>query len=140
MPSTYFKNGLKGWTTTNGTEIFDDVNGDPAGSLRGVESGSDVWYFSASDKYLGDMSAYYGGALSFDLKQDGDASQFNDDDIILTGNGLTIVWDAPANPGTDWTHYASTCRWARAGAWIRSPVASPPMTRFAVCWQASTAC
>lgn len=106
MPTTTFDNGLKGWTTTNGTEIFDGVAGDPPGSLRGTEGGSGVWYFVASNKYLGDMSDFYGGTLSFDLRQDGNASQFNDEDIILEGNGITLVWDAPDNPGTDWTSYS----------------------------------
>jgi Ca2+-binding RTX toxin-like protein len=103
MPTTAFKTGLNGWTVTNGTETFDASDGTPAGSLRGVEGGSGVWYFSASPQYLGDMSAYYGGELSFNLRQDVDTNQFIDEpDVILTGGGLTLVMDF----GADWTHYS----------------------------------
>lgn len=106
MPSTSFNNGLNGWTTTNGTEIFDAIDGDPPGSLRGTEGGSGLWYFSASPKYLGDMSGYYGGELSFDLRQDGAAKQLDEPDVILTGGGITLAYDFGPNPGTDWTHYS----------------------------------
>lgn len=115
MPVSDFSTGLEGWTVTNGTEIYDALVGNPDGSLRGVEGGSGVWYFDAPASFLGDMSAFYGGSLTFDLRQDGDSSQFDDEDVILTGGGLTLALDFGPNPGMDWTSYSVSM--ALGGGW-----------------------
>jgi len=115
MTTSNFTTDLEGWTTTNGTQIFDAVEGDPAGSLRGIEKGNDTWYFLAPDAYLGDQSDFYGGSISFDMKQDGSANQYNDIDIILSGGGMDLVLDIGDNPGTDWTSYSVNL--ALGGGW-----------------------
>lgn len=103
--STRFTFGLDGWTVTNGTETREASGGNPGGNIRAVEGGSGVYAYEAPTKYLGDKSDFIGGTLSFDLKQDGDASPYDDSDVTLTGAGLTLVIDAGDNPGTDWTSY-----------------------------------
>ncbi|MGD9861712.1 MAG: laminin B domain-containing protein [Pseudodonghicola sp.] len=115
MPVSTFTTDLEGWTATNSTQTFDVSEGDPAGSLRGTEGGSGVWYFAAPDAFLGDMSAYYGGSINFEMKQDIATSQFDDVDIILTGAGLKLVLDMGNNPGTDWTSYSVNL--ALGGGW-----------------------
>jgi hypothetical protein len=64
-----------------------------------------VWYWSAPDKFLGDLSSSYGKKLKFSLKQSSVNDQFDDADIILKGAEMTLVYDTPNNPGTDWTDY-----------------------------------
>lgn len=115
MPVSTFTTDLEGWAATNATQTFDVSEGDPAGSLRGTEGGSGVWYFAAPDAFLGDMSAYYGGSINFEMKQDITTSQFDDIDIILTGAGLKLVLDMGSNPGTDWTSYSVNL--ALGGGW-----------------------
>lgn len=115
MPVSTFITDLEGWTTTNASQTFVDDEGNPAGSLRGNEGGDGTWYFVAPDSFLGNMSAYYGGSISFDMKQDGTASQFDDTDLVLTGAGLKLVLDVGDNPGTDWTSYSVNL--ALGGGW-----------------------
>jgi len=64
-----------------------------------------VWYWSAPDKFFGDLSSSYGKKLKFSLKQSSVNDQFDDADIILKGAEMTLVYDTPNNPGTDWTDY-----------------------------------
>jgi Ca2+-binding RTX toxin-like protein len=101
-----FDFGTEGWTTSNGTETFDATTGNSGGSVRGTEGGSGVWTFIAPPSFLGDQGRYYGGTLSFDLRQDSDASQYFDNDVTLRGTGLTLVADLGDNPMTDWTSYS----------------------------------
>jgi hypothetical protein len=110
-----FSTDLSGWTTSNGTETYSGSDGNPDGSVRGIEGGSGDWYFLAPDSYLGDQSAFYGGSISFDLRQDITTSQFDGDDLILTGGGVTLVLDVGDNPGTDWTSYSVSL--ALGGGW-----------------------
>ncbi len=81
--------------------------GNPGGALSAdddVQGGT--WYWQASVNYYGNFSNAYGQALTFDLKQSGTHSQFDNRDVILTGGGTTIWLDSLANPGTDWTSYS----------------------------------
>ena len=68
-----------------------------------------VTFFVAPAKFLGDKSVAIGSALTFDLQQliSGGANQFNDSDVVLTGNGITLVYDLPTNPAIgSWTSYS----------------------------------
>lgn len=64
-----------------------------------------IWYWDAPATYHGDISAYYGGTLSFDLFQASTSSQINHEDIFISGGGLTLAFDTAVNPGTNWTSY-----------------------------------
>ena len=86
------------------------TGGNPAGHIEipdAVLGG--VTFFVAPAKFLGDKSAAIGSALTFDLQQliSGGANQFNDSDVVLTGNGITLVYDLPTNPAIgSWTSYS----------------------------------
>ena len=125
MITSTFTTDMEGWTTNNGTAVY-STDGNPDGSVRGVEAGNGTWYFNAPEAYLGDISAYYGGSLSFDLRQDGAENQFSDADVILTGAGVSLYLDFGLNPGTGWTHYEISL--ALGGGWhvgsLSGPIAS----------------
>ena len=57
----------------------------------------------------------YNRDLAFQLKSDISTSQFDADDIILTGADITLVHDTWRNPGKEWTGYrvrlAETTNW-----------------------------
>lgn len=104
-----FDTGLDGWSFVADVKAFDwvDTGGNPGGYVQAVDYATGaVWYFVAPDEYLGDKSAYSGGSLQFDLKQSSLSSQFNDEDVVITGGGKTIAFNTANNPGLDWTHYS----------------------------------
>jgi Laminin B (Domain IV) len=68
-----------------------------------------VTFFVAPAKFLGDKSVAIGSALTFDLQQliSGGANQFDDSDVTLSGNGITLVYNLPSNPAIgSWTSYS----------------------------------
>lgn len=85
------------------------TGGNPGGSIRLVDAVvGGVTYFQAPGVYLGDQSAAINSNLSFDLQQtiSGSPSQFDDDDVVLTGGGITVVFDLATNPNIgSWSHY-----------------------------------
>lgn len=105
-----FDAGIEGWSFIEDVREFRWVptDGNPGGYLEAVDYATgQVWYFVAPDAYLGDRSAYFGGTLAFDLRQSSTSSQFDDEDVVIQGGGLTIVLDTASNPGTDWTSYSA---------------------------------
>lgn len=64
-----------------------------------------VWYWSAPEDFLGHKERFLGGTLSFELKQSPTSNQFDDDDVILEGDGLTLVYQLSKHPGSSWTSY-----------------------------------
>ena len=106
------------------------TGGNPGGFIRGFDAsgstgGRAFWAFIAPAAYLGDVSAAYGGALSFDLRQDiEDGTPFNDDDVTLIGGGFTIVIDAGPNPATTWTSYSVP--FVETAGWVHDGTSQPP--------------
>ncbi len=111
--SSTFDTDVDGWTAAGDfasplTWVAVDGNPDGTVSILDAVIGG-VTYFVASAKFLGNHSDAYGKALTFDLRQViGAPSQFsNNNDVILVGAGITLVYDTPANPAVDgtWTSY-----------------------------------
>ena len=106
------------------------TGGNPGGFIRGFDAsgstgGRPFWAFIAPAAYLGDVSAAYGGALSFDLRQDiADGSPFDDDDVTLTGGGFTIVIDAGPTPTAAWTSYSVSM--VENAGWVHYGTSQPP--------------
>ena len=104
-----FDNDGEGWTVVNDAypPIYHADGGNPGGylSAKDKQHGS-YWYWRAPEKFHGDFSMAYGKTLTFDLKQSSTTSQANRDDIILTGGGVSLIFNTSYNPGTDWTPYS----------------------------------
>ncbi|WP_165228130.1 putative Ig domain-containing protein [Aquisphaera insulae] len=110
---------------------FVATGGSPGGSIRiddpdGSLSVGNTQYWSASSKFLGDMSAAYGGILSFSLAQSPTNDPFSQEDVILVGGGLTLVYDTSSNPATGWTGYSVGLF---EGGWRRDSLSGPAATR-----------
>ncbi|MFO1385974.1 MAG: laminin B domain-containing protein [Chitinivorax sp.] len=71
---------------------------------------SGSFYFSASTAYLGDLSSYFGGRLSYAQQVfAGGGSEWRDNpDLILIGNGQAYVYQHATNPGSSWQQFAVT--------------------------------
>jgi alkaline phosphatase D len=110
-----FDEGTEGWTVVGDAQSGQvepthvAEGGNPGGYLRATDDVTGgVWYWNASDAYLGDKSAYSGGTLSFDLNQSATDGQFNAQDVILDGGDSRLGYDfgnTSTHPGTDWTSY-----------------------------------
>ena len=103
-----FDTDTESWSLANNATgaTWYGTGGNPGGVIQGVDASSGMtWFFNAPNKFLGDKTLAYNGILSFDLKQSSTSNQYNDSDVILVGNGLTLVYDMPNNPLTTWTSY-----------------------------------
>ncbi|MCB9852522.1 MAG: hypothetical protein H6819_05465 [Phycisphaerales bacterium] len=69
------------------------------------QSDGETSFWSAPAPFLGDKSVALGGALRFDLRQNSTSSQYNTEDLILSGGGLLLYSDLFSHPGTTWTRF-----------------------------------
>lgn len=68
--SSTFDTDTEGWGVFNDARdlVWTGAIGNPPGALRATDIGDGrAWYFAASSAYLGDMSAYFGEQLSWDI-------------------------------------------------------------------------
>jgi hypothetical protein len=108
-----FDSSAEGWTAQGDIEgplTWSATGGNPGGNvfIDDLTTGG-VTYFVAPALFLGNFAGAFGSQLTFDLMQryPGGANQFNDEDVILTGSGLTVVYDTANNPANNsWTSYA----------------------------------
>jgi hypothetical protein len=84
------------------------AGGNPDGHLSRTDpqSGS-TFYFNAPAQFLGDMSAAFGGTLTYDIRRTA-GTLFNAADVIIVGGAspLTLVFDAATQPTTNWSSFA----------------------------------
>ena len=84
---------------------YHGTGGNPGGYLSLSDPTGNTWFWNAPSKFLGNKQAAYGGTLSFDLAVTGAGTPFDEEDVILVGGGLTLVFTLPARPGTTFTSY-----------------------------------
>ena len=90
-------------------------------------------YFVAPDKFLGNQSSAFGNALRFDLQLDylktTNWADTATGDVILKGNGLTLVYNTPNNPNaTNWTSYSVPLSISSSAVWrLDSTKTSSPL-------------
>lgn len=104
-----FDTNTEGWQTVGDATPPTHMSsgGNPGGYVSAVDQQTGIfWYWKAPPGFLGDLSDAYNGTLTFDLKQSSTSSQAsNQPDVILTGGNITLIYDTPNNPGTQWTPY-----------------------------------
>jgi len=108
------------------TPVYNGAGGNPGGHLSFPDPSANAWYWYAPAKFLGNKQNAYGGKLSFDLAVSGTGTPFNEEDIILVGGGLTLVFALPAPPVPTFTSYHIGL--TEAG-WKRNNNAGAPATR-----------
>jgi hypothetical protein len=82
--------------------IFHLTGGNPGGYISTVDQDDGDLTFSAPAKFLGNVSAATG--LSYDLIYPVGAINYQPTDVILMGNGETLLWKSSPNivPGPAW--------------------------------------
>lgn len=116
-----FDTDAEGWSAAGDSAapvMWEASGGNPDGNISILDAVTGgVTFFVAPAKFLGDQSLSFGQTLSFDLKQhiSGGSNQFDYNDVVLAGGGLTLVMDTADNPTFDaWTHYSVPLA---AGVW-----------------------
>jgi len=97
--------GSPAWpTSTSGLAVeFSASDGSPPGSIRLSDPNNHWTYFRAPSKFLGDMSAYVGGTLSFDSRAVVGGSTANEAEVVLMGAGLVLLHEALSTLPSAWT-------------------------------------
>lgn len=86
----------------------------------------DCQYWVAPAAFLGNKSGAYGGTLEFDLACSGSGfGSFHQEDIILVGGGMTLIYDLASVPPGSFMHYTVPMS---ASAWKRGSLAGPAPT------------
>lgn len=103
--------------TNTGDMVHESIDGNPDGYARLTDAiTTPASFASAPSKFLGDLSAYVGGTLSFDHRlfdtgtPNGGIAPYS---VLITSGAFsdlnTLVWTSPAPSGvTDWTHFDIT--------------------------------
>jgi hypothetical protein len=87
------------------TPNWSGSGGNPNGHIYFKDPTVNVFYWSAPDEFLGNRSTSYGASLSFDLRSVLGTFVFNQEDVVLVGTGLSLVFDAPVVPDGAWRNY-----------------------------------
>ena len=133
-----FDTDAEGWTIANdGNPAYVATGGNPGGYFGATDQGSgQYWYFRAPASYLGTRSAFYGGELRYQLKQFSGFGNVSQPWVVLSGGGLTLIYDASTAPGNDWTSFtiplnATDTGWhiVANGCWINT-VSTPELCDF----------
>ncbi|GAB3804824.1 hypothetical protein GCM10028819_36940 [Spirosoma humi] len=100
-------NDERWYVSEGGIGSYSIMGGNPDGYVIGTDNSSGIWYFIASNGFVGEARRSYGRTLCFDLKQSAtDFQSDTNDDIILTNGITTLTFDTAYNPKTTWTHYS----------------------------------
>ncbi|MGQ0628851.1 MAG: laminin B domain-containing protein [Phycisphaerales bacterium] len=105
-----FETGMDGWYVLGDVFAPDRpaTGGNGGGFLRAGDIGDGkYWSFQAPAKFLGDRRNVYGQLFSFDLQSTrSEGKPTGRPDVTLSGGGMTLVYDAPSNPGAVWTNFS----------------------------------
>lgn len=105
-----FDTDAEGWSTDKDARNFrwEPAGGNPGGFVAADDIGSgQYWRFAAPGAYLGDLSAYYGQTLSYELKQLGVVGTVtNQSDIDIVGGGITLEYRFGVAPAGEWTSFS----------------------------------
>lgn len=114
--SSTFDTDTDGWTMYGGgTGPVFVSDGAGGGSIASTDAASDDFYYQAPDRFLGDRSGYFGGTLSFALRQSGGSQYDATEDVVLVSGSGTRIYASFANPGGDFTAYSVAL--STAGGW-----------------------
>lgn len=85
------------------TPTFNAAGGNPGGYISTTDQDNGDLTFAAPTKFLGDVSSATG--LSYDLIYPGVGVNYQPTDVILMGNGETLLWKANPDivPGSAWS-------------------------------------
>ena len=110
MQST-FDAGLEGWTSSVGGELaFVGTGGNPGGFLQQTDTDLSDMFVMAPASFLGDLSGFLNGSLSFDARQVSGAGEkyapFGFVTIFNGGNAVSADIAGANAPSSDWNTFS----------------------------------
>ena len=106
--SSTFDTGAEGWSALDQTghdytASWQSTGGNPGGFLQGTETNpaGGSGYFIAPSKFLGNLSAFAGGTLTYDIKVIQGSDYFSDVDVIISNGLNSASWTSNINPVSD---------------------------------------
>jgi laminin B (domain IV)/PEP-CTERM motif-containing protein len=105
-----FDAGAEGWTALDAvghdyTASWVSTGGNPGGFLSGNETdpNSGTGYFIAPSAYNGNLTAYLGGTLSYQINVISGTAYYDDVDVMISNGADTASWSSHVNPvGQGW--------------------------------------
>jgi hypothetical protein len=104
----------EGWRTVDASGVFSSptyniAGGNPTGNISAFAAVYFNFYFVAPSKFLGNLTTYYNGSLSFDLQQSAAGTPFVQAEVIVS-DGTNFLYYFPATPfspavAPSWTSY-----------------------------------
>lgn len=134
--SSTFDLGNEGWTARAlggdfQARTWHNAGGNPGGHVRAVDRHEGLsWFWLAPAKFLGDVSAAYGGTLTYDERVvQGDIGPSNGPggDIRLEGSGLLLILNTSYLPTRDWT--SASVSLVETAGWHLNDINGPTPTR-----------
>ena len=106
-----FDTGLEGWTTSVGGELtFVATGGNPGGFLQQTDIDLSDMFVSAPANFLGNLSAFLNGSLSFDARQVSGAGEkyapFGFVTLFNGGNAVSADIAGADAPSSDWSTFS----------------------------------
>ena len=126
--SSTFDTGTEGWSALDQTghdytASWTSTGGNPGGFLQGTETNPNggTGYFIAPSKFLGNLSAYAGGTLTYDLNVITGTDYFSDVDVIISNGASSVSWTSNINPvGHGWFTFQVQLNQANFGSNLAS--------------------
>src|SRR5262249_24506994 len=126
--SSTFDTGAEGWSaldqqTGDYTASWQSIGGNPGGFLQGTENIAlgGTGYFIAPSRFLGNLSAYAGGTLTYDLNVIQGSAYFSDVDVIISSGVNSVSWTSNINPvGHGWVTFQVQLNQANFGSNLAS--------------------
>jgi len=84
---------------------WDPAGGHPGGAIARQDFIGQTDYFETPAAFHGDLSEYYGGTISFDLRDSSSDGPFNAPLLLLQGGGSMWRYDGGPNVATGWTTF-----------------------------------
>jgi hypothetical protein len=107
-----FDSDLDGWTGSGGTMSFSATGGNPGGFLRREDADATTMSVFAPAKFLGDLTAFEGGMLSFDAIALGTVPDFTPFGTVTIRSGAMSATSDLAPSGHpfvgEWFHFSNT--------------------------------
>ena len=138
MISSTFDTGAEGWSALDQTghdytASWQSTGGNPGGFLQGTENIAlgGTGYFIAPSKFLGNLSAFAGGTLTYNLKVIQGSAYFSDVDVIISSAANSVSWTSNINPvGDGWVTFQVQLNQANFGSNLASIL--PNVTEFQI--------
>jgi uncharacterized RDD family membrane protein YckC len=117
LVASTFDDDAEGWKISGDAQGESDDPTFEAGAItaRDDQAGG-TWYWQAPQSFLGNKLHVYEHDLLFRLKVDATNYPFVENDIVLEGGSLTLLYDTLSNPSTEWTSYR--IRLDESAAWM----------------------